>query len=246
MKREQGREPAIRVFIRYVFDFLFWLLTRAEFYGLENAPARGPFLVVTNHLSYVDPPLIFIALRRTDMVALAADIYKKNPLFRWIVETVGGVWVHREGGDRAALRAAIGVLKDGKILGMAPEGTRSKVTHALMRGKGGAAYIAGKTGVPILPVAVTGTETVLSEVKRLRRPRVTISMGPIFILPPLEGHEDKGQALDGYTHEIMCRIAALLPERYQGVYQGDPRIKVIQEMTGPGVQTRPDPSPAVS
>jgi 1-acyl-sn-glycerol-3-phosphate acyltransferase len=201
--------------------------------------------MVTNHLSYVDAPLIFVGVRRTGMVALAADTYKKHPLFSWLVETVGGVWVNRGGGDRAAIRTTLAVLKDGKILGMAPEGTRSKVTHALMPGKSGAAFIGSRSGVPIVPLAVTGTENVLREVKRLRRARVTFTAGPVFTLPPLDDSPAKSQALDSYTHEIMCRIAALLPERYQGVYRGDPRIKEIQDMhDSPGPEAVPSPAQA--
>jgi 1-acyl-sn-glycerol-3-phosphate acyltransferase len=214
--------------IRAVFDFLFWLLTRRSFHGLENMPASGPFLLVTNHISYVDPPLIFIGIRRAGIVGLVADNYKTNPLFRWLVDSVGSVWINRGAGDRGAVKAALGVLKDGRILGMAPEGTRSKVTHALMQGKSGAAFIASKAGVPVLPIGVTGAESVLRDLKRLRRPVVTFTAGPVFTLPPLEGQENKSKALDEYTHEIMCRIAALLPEQYQGVYKGDPRIEEIK------------------
>ena len=214
--------------IRAVFDFLFWLLTRRSFHGLENIPARGPFLLVVNHLSYVDPPLIFIGLRRPGMVALVADAYRTNPLFRWLVESVGGVWISRGSGDRGAVKAALAVLKDGKILGMAPEGTRSKVTHALMQGKSGAAFIGSKAGVPILPIGLTGTESVLRDLKRLRRPAITFTAGPVFTLPPLDGQENKSKALDEYTREIMCRIAALLPEQYQGVYKGAPRLEEIK------------------
>jgi 1-acyl-sn-glycerol-3-phosphate acyltransferase len=69
---------------------------------------------------------------------------------------------------------------------------------------------------------------VLRDLKRLRRPVVTFTAGPVFTLPPLEGRENKSKALDEYTREIMCRIAALLPEQYQGVYKGDPRLEEIK------------------
>lgn len=214
--------------VRGVFDFLFWALTRPSFYGRENIPETGPFLLVTNHLSYVDSPLIFIGLRRPGMTALAADTYRKRPLFRFLVENVGGVWINRGSGDRGAVRAALEVLKSGRILGMAPEGTRSKETHALMRGKDGAAFIASKSGAPVLPVAVTGTENVLRDLKRFRRAAVTFTAGPAFTLPPLDGSQNKSKMLDDYTHEIMCRVGALLPEEYQGVYRGDSRIEEIR------------------
>jgi 1-acyl-sn-glycerol-3-phosphate acyltransferase len=111
---------------------------------------------------------------------------------------------------------------------MAPEGTRSRETHALQPGKSGAAFIAAKTGVLVLPVGLTGTENVFSEMKRLRRAKISFTAGPPFRLPSIDSRPDKSAALDEYTHEIMCRIAAVLPEQYHGVYAGDPRIEEIR------------------
>ncbi len=217
--------------IRQTFDLAFWTLTRRKYYGLENVPARGPFLVVVNHLSLIDPPFVYTGLRLPDMVVLAADKYKTDPFMKWIVESVGGVWINRGSGDRGAVKAALEVLKQGKILGMAPEGTRSQ-SHALIPGKTGAAFIAAKAGAPILPIAMTGTEKVYAGFKRLRRTDITFNVGPAFTLPPLS-REAKGEMLEQYTLEIMCRLAALLPEEYQGVYKGDPRIAEIKAMTPP-------------
>ena len=227
------KEPFILKFFRFSFTLLYGLLTRPEYQGRENIPPSGPFLLVTNHLSYSDPPLIFLGLQRTGMVALAADTYKSNPVFRWVIENAGGVWINRGSGDRGAIKAALAELKKGKILGMAPEGTRSRVTHALQKGKSGAAFIASKSGVQILPIGLCGTGQVFSELKRFRRAKISFTAGPPFSLPPLDGREDKGKAIDEYTHEVMCRIAALLPDEYHGVYRGDPRIKEIQEMGQP-------------
>lgn len=225
------KSPFTYRFLLDAFTVIFRLLTRSERRGAQHIPPGGPFLVVTNHLSYADPPFIFVCLALPRMTALVADKYKSNPLFAWVVNAVGGVWINRGVGDRGALRAAVDALKGGSVLGIAPEGTRSKVTHALMPGKTGAAYIASKAGVPILPVGLTGTDRVFSDLLRLRRPKITFTAGPTFTLPPLAG-EAKSKTLDDYTREIMCRIAALLPEEYQGVYKGDPRIVEIRRMSG--------------
>jgi 1-acyl-sn-glycerol-3-phosphate acyltransferase len=219
---------AMRV-MRVIFTALYDVLAPPTYVGREHVPPTGPFLVVTNHLSYADPPLIFLGLERNNLVVLAADKYKSSPFFKWIIETAGGVWIHREGGDRAAIKAALDVLKNGKILGMAPEGTRSKQTHALQAGKSGAAYISSKAGVPVLPVGLAGTDKIWSELGRLRRSHLTFNVGQTFRLPPLDSRPDKSKALDEYTHEIMCRIAAQLPEEYHGVYKGDSRIAEIRE-----------------
>lgn len=214
--------------IMWGFDLIFALVSRVHLRGKENIPMQGAVLVVTNHLSYADPPLIFITLRRPDMVVLAADTYKKNPFYKWLVDSVGGVWINRGAGDRAALKVSLDVLKQGKLIGMAPEGTRSKHTHALQVGKTGAAFLASKAGVPILPVGVSGTEKAWEEIKHLRRPTLSITYGPPFTLPPI--NHDAKETLEKYTHEIMCRIAALIPEEYHGVYKGEERIKEIKEM----------------
>lgn len=155
-----------------------------------------------------------------------------NPLFRGLIELAGGVWIQRGSGDRGALKAALEVLKAGKILGVAPEGTRSKHTHALQSGKSGAAFIASKAGVPILPVAVAGIQTVFSDLRKFRRAAISFTAGPPFTLPPLTDLPNKSQALDEYTREVMCRIAALLPEQNHGVYRGDPRIGEIRAAPG--------------
>lgn len=214
--------------IRIAFTILYKLLTRTTFRGQENVPAAGPFLIATNHMSYADPPLIMLGIGRPGMVVLAADNYKSNPLFAWVIGEVGGVWIHRGAGDRGAVKAALETLRTGHILGMAPEGTRSRKTHALQPAKSGVAFIAAKSGVPIVPVGLAGTEKVFSEIKRFRRAEVTFTAGPAFTLPSLDASSNKSETLDGYTHEVMCRIAALLPERYHGVYAGDPRIAELQ------------------
>lgn len=213
----------------WLFRKIYAILSRLEVRGIENVPQEGAVLIVTNHLSYADPPLLFITFPRyQDMMPLAADTYKKNPLFNWLVNNVGGVWINRGTGDLAAIKTSLAVLKQNKILGMAPEGTRSKHTHALQAGKTGAAFLASKAGVTIVPVGIIGTEKVFSDLRRLRRPTIIITYGPAFSLPPLAG-DNKSALLDHYTHEVMCHIAALLPEEYQGVYKGEARIKEIRE-----------------
>ena len=107
------------------------------------------------------------------------------------------------------------------------EGTRSK-TEALQEGKMGVAFLASKSGFPVLPVAVTGTEDrgVLENLKRLRRSRIMVTAGDLFYIqiPPGKGRE---QAMRSATDEIMCRIAVNLPEKYRGVYADHPRLKEL-------------------
>lgn len=212
--------PAVYWFLRSVFRFLGWLLLRQEVHGLENIPASGPFLIVVNHLGIADPPLVFMNVRR-QMVMFAADKWKKVPGIRHLAEATGVIWVARGEADLSAIKSALAVLKSGRPLGMAPEGTRSP-TRALQRGKTGAAYLADRTGVPIVPIGISGSERFAENLRRLRRTPVRFVVGKPFHLPP-NGHA-KGDLLEAYTTQIMCRIAALLPPEYRGVYAEHPLL----------------------
>jgi 1-acyl-sn-glycerol-3-phosphate acyltransferase len=132
--------------------------------------------------------------------------------------SAGAIFVLRGEVDRRALRQAMAVLEQGRVLGIAPEGTRSK-TGAMQRGRGGAAYIACLMGVPLLPAGIIGVEKALGELRRLRRPRVKVVIGRPFTLPPLPNKASgRSKRLRGHTTQIMHRIAELLPEEYQGLY----------------------------
>jgi 1-acyl-sn-glycerol-3-phosphate acyltransferase len=98
----------------------------------------------------------------------------------------------------------------------------------LIEAKPGVSYLASRLGSPIVPVALTGTEdkNVFGNLKRLRRSHFTVKAGPAFTLPPLP-RENRDEALRQYTDEIMCHIAALLPERYRGFYADHPRLKEL-------------------
>jgi 1-acyl-sn-glycerol-3-phosphate acyltransferase len=118
-------------------------------------------------------------------------------------------------------------MEKNNILVIAPEGTRSRA-GALIEAKPGVSYLAAKLNRPIVPVAITGTEdeVVLANLKKLRRGHITVTAGPAFTLPPLP-RENRDEALKRYTDEIMCRIAALLPEKYRGVYADHPRLQEL-------------------
>jgi 1-acyl-sn-glycerol-3-phosphate acyltransferase len=120
-------------------------------------------------------------------------------------------------------------MKEGGMLVIAPEGTRSK-TGTLQPGKQGVAYLAAKSGYPILPVALTGTEDryALQQLKRLRRVHITGTAGKLIYVEMPQG-KDRDKALQAHTDEIMCQIGAMLPESYRGVYSDHPRLREILE-----------------
>ncbi len=216
----------IRILVA-IIRFLFRLLARVEVVGTENLPRSGGIIVAVNHLAALDPPLAYMVIWpvRKDMTALAAKKHQKNVLYSFVINAAGGIWLNRDEPDTRALREAREHLQKGGVLGIAPEGTRSK-TGGLISGKTGAAYMADKAGVPIVPVGINGTYRVVSRVLLLQRPRITVRFGRPFSLPPVE-RKTRECDLERNTEEIMCRIAALLEPQYRGVYADHPRLKEL-------------------
>jgi 1-acyl-sn-glycerol-3-phosphate acyltransferase len=172
-------------------------------------------LVVSNHLGDADfvvgtalPPVVTETLAK-------AELYD-YPVLGKVLDAYGVIWVHRGQPDRKALRAALDGLRQGKLVSIAPEG-RESVTGALEEGTQGAAYLALKAGVPLLPVTFTGTENarIYGNLKRLRRTDVTMTVGPLFRLDDLPDHK---QAIEQGTQKIMYVLAAQLPPEYRGMY----------------------------
>lgn len=207
-------------FFRPIVRFLLWLIARIEIVGQENMPASGPYILVTNHVSAWDTPVLLLVCRHK-IWALAGERHQRNLFFALVLGLGGSIWVQRGEVDREALRKAMAVLQRGEVLGMAPEGTRARGVYALQPGKTGAAYLATRADVSIVPVGVTGTELIKEEIKRLRRARVRVVVGEPFRLP--ESGRVRGARLDEYTEIIMRRIAALLPKEYRGVYGDRPQ-----------------------
>jgi 1-acyl-sn-glycerol-3-phosphate acyltransferase len=204
-------------FLRAIVRFVFKIFTDWEIAGLENVPPDGPFIAVSNHTHWLDPSLLLGSMPRR-IWPLVADKWRRRPVIGQLMASAGAIFVLRGEVDRRALRRAMAVLEQGRVLGIAPEGTRSK-TGAMQRGRGGAAYIACLMGVPLLPVGIIGVEKALMELRRLRRPRVKVVIGRPFTLPPLPNKaSSRSKRLRGYTTQVMQRIAELLPEEYQGLY----------------------------
>lgn len=215
----------VRDFLQWLFRRILKLFTKTTIIDYENMPDQGGAILAANHLGIIDPVLVFSLIKRKDTTGLIAKKHQKNPLFRYIVNLVKGIWLNRDEADTRALRAAIDHLQQGGILGIAPEGTRSS-TGALIPAKTGVAYLADRAGVPIIPVAITGTYQGIQQLLHFRRPTITVRFGKPFTLPKVP-REDRENALNRNTDEIMCRIAAMLPPEYRGVYTNHPRLKEL-------------------
>lgn len=221
----------VRNLLHVLIRILFTSLARLCIIGLENLPETGPALLAVNHLSRLDSPLIFSVIDRRDITGLVADKYKKAPFIPWLVKVVDGIWVNRESTDFHALRSAVEYLQNGGLLGIAPEGTRSK-TGGLIHAKTGVAYIAEKAHVPVIPIAVWGTESAFVQLFHFRRPEINVHIGEPFRLPRLEGGR-RSLDLQRNSDEIMCRIALLLPPAYRGVYADHPRLNAFDHTLTP-------------
>lgn len=182
--------------------------------GLANVPRTGPIIVAANHLSNTDPPVLTASIPRQIHWLTKAEWFETpvmGPAFR-----LGGmIPVRRFEADLGALRRAQELLREGGVLGMFPEGTRSR-TGGLKEGEPGSALIALRTGAPILPVGIWGGENFKVPRDLFTRRRAYIRIGKPFTLPRpkriTRADVEKG------TTRIMVAIARLLPERYRGVY----------------------------
>ena len=216
----------MRNFLRWLIRVIIDLIARVEIQGFENIPENGGFVVATNHLGRLDPALLFY-LMDDDFILTIAEKYEHHWFFGPLGNAVDGVWLDRFNADVGAIRKVLTRMKAGGILVIAPEGTRSK-TETMAEGKPGVAYLALKAGLPIIPVGVTGTEDrlVVERLKHFKKSEIKIIIGQPFNLPPIR-RKDHDATLKQYTDEIMCRIGALLPEKYRGVYAEHPRLKEL-------------------
>jgi 1-acyl-sn-glycerol-3-phosphate acyltransferase len=186
--------------------------------GRENVPKKGGAILVSNHLNNADPCIIPGALDRRVITMAKREMFKW-PVISLLFRFIGAFPVDREGADLSAIREAQAVVHDAFLLLMFPEGTRSK-DRQLHQGFAGTALIAYRTGAPIIPVAITGTEHLKWPALFFRPfvgPRVTVTFGKPFYPPKVE--RITTQAARIATDEIMRHVAELLPEEYRGEYR---------------------------
>ena len=191
---------------------------KLEVVGREHIPREGGLILASNHLNNADPPAVALAIQPRYPMYMAKREMIGWPILGPAFRAFGAFPVRRGEADLSALHAAIDLVRDGALLVMFPEGTRSR-TGGLTRGHPGTAIIGLRTGAPILPVAVTGTEGVVWPwifLKPYSIKHVNVTIGEPFRLPPVERITTEATA--EATDLIMRRIAALLPSQYRGVY----------------------------
>jgi 1-acyl-sn-glycerol-3-phosphate acyltransferase len=194
----------------------FRLLARVESVeGSEHFPASGAAILMINHIAFVDPVMVLGVVPRSIVPMAKVEVYRVPifGIFPWLWEVIP---VHRTEIDRKALRSAEEVLRAGEVILVAPEGTRHP---KLQPGKEGMAFLAHRTGAPIIPVAIEGSEGFpsLPFLPRWRRPGVHIRFGRPFRFRPQAQKPDR-ERLRRMTDQAMGVLAGMLPPARRGVY----------------------------
>lgn len=190
----------------WLFWPLFKALYRIRFIGRDNLPASGPVLLVSNHASYLDPICLGLASRRPIHFMAKEELFN-YPIFKRLLPRLYAFAVRRGQSDRQALKTALERLKNGKVVGMFPQGTRVRDAE-LGLGQQGAALLAIKSGATVVPAAIIGTDKVmLAGSRRPRFPRLTVAFGRPF---HVESNDNRKWAMSRATHEIMKAIEALM------------------------------------
>jgi 1-acyl-sn-glycerol-3-phosphate acyltransferase len=212
------RTRITRIVLRFMIRLIFRTLYRVSIAGLENVPREGAYLVAHNHISIVEPPFIISFWPRVLEAIGAAEVFSRRGQ-AVIVRLYRGIPVHRGQFDRTLIETVVRVLESERPLIIAPEGSRSH-EPGLKQAWPGIGYLVEKCRVPVIPVGVVGsTPEMFQQALRLKRPRLSMRIGPPVLLPatPKEPQAIRA-ARQSNTDIIMRHIAAQLPGPYQGIY----------------------------
>lgn len=194
-------------FGRAVFCLYLKIFYHLTIHNTDNIPGRKPFIICSNHIFWLDPLAVAAALPASYKIHFMAkkELFN-NFLTSYLFRKVYAFPVNRQDADLGAIKKAYQLLKEGQVLGLFPEGTRSK-TNRMLKAYNGAALISVRSGVPVLPVAIVGPYRLFK--------RINVFIGPPFVLPPLiyDHKEKKREQLDEMSEIIMKNIGKLMPEK---------------------------------
>jgi 1-acyl-sn-glycerol-3-phosphate acyltransferase len=224
---------ARRRLVRWALDRIWGHYMRLRVEGLENLPAE-PCLFIANHLSNADGITINKVLHPRKVYFLAGVKLQGTTMTRIVAEVVDTIPIRPGSPDVEALKRAVATLKGGESVLIFPEGGRSR-TGQLIRGHKGAGFIAKKADVPVVPIALTGTEKFLPISQQnmggesVHHAEVTVRIGRPFRAEDLTGGFPEGaDGRQALVDAMMLRIASLLPPHYQGVYKnGFPKEELV-------------------
>ncbi|MFW5994504.1 MAG: lysophospholipid acyltransferase family protein [Spirochaetia bacterium] len=200
-----------------VVKVLFRLIYRLDVWQLRRVPREGPGLLLSNHVTNLEGPLLYVFLRPRKATALGKIELWQNPLTRFFMNTWGIIPLHRGSVDGEAMRRCFSALNAGYFVGIAAEGTRSR-DGVLRKGQPGATLLATRADVPVVPIAHWGLNNATSHLRRFRRAPATVRVGrPFFIRKP-EGETITRSDRKRMVDEMMYQLAVLLPEHLRGEY----------------------------
>ncbi len=208
---EIALKPGFYRFIRGFFHVLSRILFRLEVHGTGNIPESGGCLLASNHASYLDPPLIGCAIKhRTVQFMARRSLFRFKP-FGWFLRQVGTVPIDPGRGDLSALRTGIRLLKEGKMLCLYPEGTRT-YDGRLQKAKGGIGLMIARAKVPVVPAYIDGSYEALPRRAKILKPKkVHVYYGPPIPPDELPVRQDGKPDYKGISELVMSRIAAQKP-----------------------------------
>jgi 1-acyl-sn-glycerol-3-phosphate acyltransferase len=201
------------------------LLCRVDDADIHRVPRRGPLILITNHINFLDVPILYTSLQPRPLRGLAKVETWEHPFLRFFATTWGAIPIRRGEVDREALRACQASLARGEILSLAPEGTRSG-NGSLLPGRPGVVLLALQSDAPLLPVVNYGEEIFHQNIRRFRRTDFHIRVGKPFKLNA-RGRRLTREVRQQMLDEIMGQMADVLPEAYRGVYR-DRRIATAE------------------
>lgn len=218
--------------VRFLIEMICRVYFRLSIHGRHNIPRRGPFIIAPIHRSYLDTPVLGAATYRR-MRYMGAEKMWTNRALGWFLTSVGGFPVQRGSADREALKVALTVVERGEPLVMFPEGTRQTGPdiHPLFDGP---AYVACRTGVPIIPVGLGGTEAAMPKGSRMVRPvKMTIVIGTPIEPPP---RTESGRVPRSAVRDLTTRLSTAIQELYDEaqVLAGRPNVH-LEDPAGPDV-----------
>lgn len=192
------------------------VLCQVERKQLQQIPTHGPLILVCNHINFLDAPLVFSHLQPRPLTGFAKAETWDNPWTAALFNVFGAIPLRRGEADMDAMHEGLRALEQGKILAIAPEGTRSGHGR-LQQGRPGVVLMALRSGAPLLPLVFWGNESIYTNLRRLRRTPFHFRVGSPFILDP-GGEKVTREVRQEMTYEIMCQLAQLLPPAYRGEY----------------------------
>ena len=208
--------PFSRRIVNAVVKLLTHSILRINAAALDQIPMRGPLIVATNHINFLEAPVLYTQLEPRIATAFAKAESWDSPWMAKLFDIWGIIPVRRGEADIAAMKNGVKTLKSGVILGISPEGTRSK-TGNLQEGHPGIVMLAQMSKAPIVPIGCYGHENYRQNISRLRRSEFTVAIGRPFHLDA-GGQRVTAAIRQEMADEIMYQMAAILPPAYRGIY----------------------------